>query len=260
MNSVDLPLLAGTMSSNELVARRCRGPHHRRGWLRRGWHDSGSSRPELQGVERRPAGEPERAAGGDAHRQGLQGADPRSRRQAVAADRDEPPVTWSRGSLTFSAAWPTRASRRSKGPTLAVVSSSDRARHRSAACRRPLAILDLTGRLGAGVEALKATRASGGKVASSPGRDDKRVQRQARPDHRPEPAGPLRSASLARMPSASVPPATRFPSSARRAPVTRPRSGRWCDLVQVPPVRPGVGEGSGSSSSTSIRSRQPPGS
>ena len=66
VNNVDLPLLAGTLATNELIVRDVVD----RVVAGRG-RTSRAARPELQARDRRPAREPERRAGRDADRQGL---------------------------------------------------------------------------------------------------------------------------------------------------------------------------------------------
>ena len=68
VNALDVPLLAGTSADQRTGHRRCRGPADRQP-VPAHRH----ARPELQDEHRRPAGEPERRAGGAADRQGLRG-------------------------------------------------------------------------------------------------------------------------------------------------------------------------------------------
>ena len=76
MNGVDLPMLAGTLATNELmisdVVNRVVEHDARHGR---------AARPQLQDEQRRPAREPERGTGRDPDRQGIRGADLRPRRR-----------------------------------------------------------------------------------------------------------------------------------------------------------------------------------
>ena len=81
-------------------------------------------------------------------------------------------------------------------------------------------IIDLDGRLGADVEALPGYEGVGWAGDAPTPRAGRGTP--AGPDHRPEPAGPLRPAGLAGVPGAARRRATTSRSSARRARATRP--------------------------------------
>ena len=79
VNALDVPLLAGTAAEQRAGHRRRRGPADRQP-VPYGRHAG----TELQDEHRRPAGEPERRAGGAADRQGLRRPDLRPDRQPGA--------------------------------------------------------------------------------------------------------------------------------------------------------------------------------
>ncbi len=80
VNALDVPLLAGTLQTNELVIARRGRPADRQPVP-----DGRHARPQLQDEHRRPAGEPERRARGAADRQGLRGPDLRPDHQSRSA-------------------------------------------------------------------------------------------------------------------------------------------------------------------------------
>ena len=85
MNDVDVPLLAGTLLTNELVVRDVVDRV-----LAAGERTVAHARAELQERHRRPAGEPQRGAGRAADRQGLRRPDLRPDHQPRPADRRQP--------------------------------------------------------------------------------------------------------------------------------------------------------------------------
>ena len=112
VNSADLPMLAGTLATNELVIRdvvdrvvAARRPHRR------------AARPELQDEHRRPAREPERRAGRAADRQGLRRPHLRPGRQPGPAGRRQPPARRGQAAAPGPAARRTSPARRCAGPT-----------------------------------------------------------------------------------------------------------------------------------------------
>ena len=231
MNGVDVPLLAGTALTNELVVAR-----RRRAGDRQPAPPGRHPRPQLQDGHRRPAREPERRAGRAADRQGLRRPDLRPDHQPRAPGRRQPAPRRGQAAAPQPAArpharggaggrrggrwWPPSA------PACSPRCSTRAPRTRSSTCTAGSATTS---------RRCRATRAWAGDPVS-PGSAPRVL------DHRPEPARAVRPAGVARVPGAPGRRVRRHRRSARgaRTPSRLPGHRRRRRSTTTGRTRPGA--------------------